>query len=97
MIYMRTLILFFLILVREILPLAPPQVTRSQTMCVRWQLVSYTTGWINGPFNGHLIEYYVIFTDGRDDYQAANILALNTLSASELASFAPVGCATTAE
>jgi hypothetical protein len=92
---MRTLIPPFLVLVLAMLPLAPLHVAMHESKCVQWQLASYTTVWVVGPFNEPLVEYYAVLADGRGDYQAASILALSTLSGSELASFAPVTCAGT--
>jgi hypothetical protein len=59
--------------------------------CVRWKLVSYIVTSVTSP-TGSMFEYYVTFTDGRGDYQALSLLSSQSLSATELASYAPVTC-----
>ena len=59
-----------------------------RTNCARWNVISFKQTSIVGPF-GALNEYRVLFRDQYGDFQLADILATRSLTANQLAAFAP--------
>ena len=69
----------------------PPMASQRETVCTNWEVASYTTAFVEGPYNDPLIEYFVRFRLA-NNYQAAIILARASLTFSQLVSFAPTTC-----